>query len=191
MPWLLFYALLVVTGTSNFAATSLAAPMLLIALGFAAEVWILTHSSLEFSELRPVQLLAHSGWISGLLLLDPRLQNRLKPPEGETDRLWFWFRDRWGAAWALRIIDRFNREAEVTGSSFRLTWRGLLPNETTKADEAEKSRTILSTLLKRFATSARLKSVVDHDPQRGSLPQRSASRAISPNEPGAPEVKSS
>ena len=43
------------------------------------------------------------------------------------ERLWFWFRDLWGVVWALRILERFNRTAELKGWPVRLGWFGLEP----------------------------------------------------------------
>lgn len=74
--------------------------------------------------------------------------------------LWLWFRDRWGAVWGLRILDRFNREAIVRGTPTRLQWDGPrygsvgLVGDTSIDNEAR----ILLSLLHRFADRGVLES---------------------------------
>jgi hypothetical protein len=74
--------------------------------------------------------------------------------------LWLWFRDRWGAVWGLRILDRFNREALVRGTPTRLAWDGprhdaLGMNRDAPIDDPAR---ILLSLLHRFADREVLES---------------------------------
>jgi hypothetical protein len=40
-------------------------------------------------------------------------------------RRWLAFRDGWGAFWAIRVLQRVNQTAELSGWPIRLQWRGL------------------------------------------------------------------
>lgn len=66
------------------------------------------------------------------------------------NRLWFDFRDRFGAIWALRVMEQFNRSATNNGSPQRLTWRGMIA-----PDDSDWER--LRALVSRFGMSERQK----------------------------------
>ena len=88
-------------------------------------------------------------------------------PEAQSacERLWFWFRDNWGVVWALRVLERFNRAAEVSRWPVRLTWFGLAPLRGQEGDQPAPSPDELETtfrnLMRRFVQSWRLDQVVD------------------------------
>jgi hypothetical protein len=68
-------------------------------------------------------------------------------PASEFDRTWLRFRDSFGALWAERTRDQFNRAATNAGLSGRLGWGGLHG-----APAAEQGQLLdtLRALLKRF-----------------------------------------
>ncbi len=100
------------------------------------------------------------AWAIGLSLA--RALGAVRAPRAGSpcERLWFWFRDHWGVVWALRVVERFNRSAELARWPVRLTWFGLTPvapsaAETTSPDEAEVEATFRG-LIRRFAQPWRL-----------------------------------
>ena len=157
-PWTIFYWLLVIAGVTNFLPTRYGASALAIGVGFA----------LEFSGLtRFVQKPAHLGsvWESFSISLACALWlagERFNASNTDTTRFdatWYWFRDHWGVVWALRVIERFNRSAELHAWPFRLTWHGLAPsvqNGPIPIEPSEEAEATLKVLLRRFATPSRL-----------------------------------
>ena len=76
------------------------------------------------------------------------------------ERLWFWFRDHWGVVWALRVQERFNREAELVQWPVRLTWFGLYPADPLGTGAAPpcppEAEAVFRGLIRRFAQPWRL-----------------------------------
>ena len=104
------------------------------------------------------------GWTLALGLCDRALSARRAPQASfQLERLWFWFRDNWGVVWALRVLERFNRAAEVSHWPVRLTWFGLVPLSgeaaALPAPSPEELETTFRNLMKRFAESWRLDEV--------------------------------
>jgi hypothetical protein len=67
---------------------------------------------------------------------------------------WFAFRDGWGAFWGLRVMQRVNQSAELSGWPVRLEWRdGFAPiaeGETIDAQSTAQIQQTLDSLLRRF-----------------------------------------
>ena len=88
---------------------------------------------------------------------------RAPPARCNCERLWFWFRDNWGVVWALRVLERFNRAAEVSHWQVRLTWFGLVPlseqSVNLQSPGPDELETTFRNLMKRFADSSRLDQV--------------------------------
>jgi hypothetical protein len=82
---------------------------------------------------------------------------------GRFERLWLWFRDHWGVVWALRVRERFNREAELAGWPVRLSWFGLEQVDSPSGDQPAAApalaETTLRGLIRRFAQPWRLDQV--------------------------------
>jgi hypothetical protein len=70
------------------------------------------------------------------------------------DRLWNWFRDRWGVVWARRVQERFNQSARATGWPIRLGWFGVVPEPGHDLVIPEAAEATLKGLLRRFADAA-------------------------------------
>lgn len=164
MPWSLFFGLLAFAGAGNFIATRFALPAALLALGFAVELYLLGGGDPSQS-VRAGLASAFPGCLalaSALALIPPR-----SPAPGVTrcDRAWRWFRDRWGAAWGLRVIERFNREAELAAWPVVLTWHGLVDRQSSGRDSRDDPGPApdayyptLRQLLRRFVDAERLDS---------------------------------
>jgi hypothetical protein len=71
-------------------------------------------------------------------------------PATSADRDWQLFRDRFGAIWALRLAEQFNRAAANGGWPTRLGWFGLEPRGGTGAAEWTDA---LAALQRRFRVS--------------------------------------
>jgi hypothetical protein len=57
-------------------------------------------------------------------------------PLRAVDRRWIRFRDGWGAFWGLRILQRVNQTAALSGWPVRLEWvRGFVPASGQSAEE--------------------------------------------------------
>jgi hypothetical protein len=68
-------------------------------------------------------------------------------PASELDATWLRFRDSFGALWAQRTREQFNRAAANAGLTGRLRWHGL--NEAPAAEREQLLET-LRALLRRF-----------------------------------------
>jgi len=96
----------------------------------------------------------------------PRIAPSPAPPSDSAgvatmiDPAWRAFRDTFGAAWALRVAERFDATARDRGWPCRLGWRGITvaePAEATRAGTTawpREARRTLVALLRRFVGSA-------------------------------------
>jgi hypothetical protein len=125
-PWTIFYLFLVIVGVTNYLPTRFGAAAGLSALGFLLEYLGLTRGDWPAS--RRAMLWAWSSWSLAASAFAADWGGR-RAPAARTplERLWFWFRDLWGVVWALRILERFNRTAELKAWPIRLGWFGLEP----------------------------------------------------------------
>ncbi len=123
-PWTFFYVFLVVVGVTNHLPTRFGTAAVWLALGFLLEYLGLTRDDWPASRRASCW-----SWYAWALAAAAWAAHRAgwRAPQGCTrlERLWFWFRDLWGVVWALRILERFNRTAELKGWPIRLGWFGL------------------------------------------------------------------
>jgi hypothetical protein len=163
VSWAMFYGVLAAVSLGNYAGTRWRWAVL--TLGLLLGGWLLASLFAGDAGLGLARLALVAGvpfvWV--MLGMPGATEDAGDAsPRGRLERLWRWFRDRWGAAWALRILERFNREAEVAGWSFRLTWQGVAPSgEGGAIDDAdlEAAIRVLRGLLHRFARPWRLERV--------------------------------
>jgi hypothetical protein len=127
---------------ANYILTRLAFPIILFAVGLVLNVVIsdlVTRQDLavfaRFLGVIAVWAAPAVAWYGFCAQVDS-----ISP----TTRLWLDFRDRFGAIWALRVMEQFNRSAANAGSSATLTWRGL------SGPDASAEYERLTALLKRF-----------------------------------------
>ena len=126
-PWSIFYGLLVVVAVTNYLPTRFGPA--------AAGAGGALHPRIPRAVADGLAACAaRDGLVVGRLDCWPRAcASRAGAPDGcrkhspRCERLWFWFRDNWGVVWALRVLERFNRAAEVSHWPVRLTWFGLVP----------------------------------------------------------------
>jgi len=160
-PWTIFYLMLVIAGVTNYLPTRFGPASVWVALGLVLEYLSLTHPGWP----RPSRAVVWSAgpwcfaaavWTAEACALRPRA---IRPG---LERLWLWFRDHWGVVWAIRVRDRFNRNAELAGWPIRLGWFGIVPAPGDVVEETpdvlKESEVMLRGLLRRFADPDRLES---------------------------------
>lgn len=161
-PWNLFFGLLILAGTVNYLPTRYGPAAALAGIGLGLEWLALIATAWPPSwrgrlwSLVP-WCLALAVWVAELITA--------RPPHAKTDldRLWLWFRDRWGLVWSLRVMERFNREARVARWPIRLEWPGVVSTSSQPASGdppepmvPENALATLRGLLRRFADRERL-----------------------------------
>ncbi len=139
-PPLLFLAGTLAVCVLNYLPTRLGPAALLVGLFCGTELW-----SLMAPPGPPIRW----GWLTlpvppwlALVLIKARAA-----PASEIDRTWLRFRDSFGALWAERTREQFNRAAANAGLAGRLGWRGL---RGAPAAEHGQLLDILRAVLKRF-----------------------------------------
>lgn len=158
-PWTLFYGLLVLAGVTNFVPTRAAPAALLAALALGLEYLGLTRT--EWPPAWRARLWSAGPWMLACAIWAADACGRVRRPvlEPGLDRLWFWFRDRWGAVWALRVQERFNRSADLLDWPVRLSWFGLVPaakSDGSPGTVPPEALAALRGLLRRFADPDRI-----------------------------------
>ena len=161
-PWTIFYGFLAVAGTANYLSTHFRAA---VVLGLGLIVEYLGLRSTEWSPASRAFCWTAAAWLFGASFWIAWLgRSGLREPAGnEIDRIWVWFRDRWGAVWALRIAEQFNRSAALGDWPYRLSWTGLVPVDP-QSDAplvvGDRALVTLRGLLRRFVQPGRLDRVV-------------------------------
>jgi hypothetical protein len=180
-PWTIFYGLLVIVGVTNYLPTRFGAAAAWLALGFLLEYLGLTRGDWPAS--RRATLWSWYAWTLAAAAWAAH-RGGMRAPAGRTrlERLWFWFRDLWGVVWALRILERFNRTAELKGWPIRLGWFGLEPAPgaadrlgppDTPEDNAV-AEAVFRGLIRRFAQPDRLAEVLAADRSSSCHPEDTA-----------------
>jgi hypothetical protein len=124
-PWTLFYGVLVLVCVTNYLPTRFALASAGFGLGFVLEYQGLTQ--LNWPLERRAVLWSWVTWTFALSVWLARWRaGRGLAPRVPFERLWFWFRDAWGAVWGLRMQEQFNRSAGLKGWPVRLSWYGLV-----------------------------------------------------------------
>ncbi len=162
-PWSIFYGLLVLAAVTNHLPTRFGPASLMTAAAYIVAFLALTRR--DFAPER----LAHAWSLTASLLagavvgagLCARNVATAGAPGCGLDRVWQWFRDRWGVVWALRVRERFNRALETSGRPWRLGWNGLEPLATgarleIDPDSDAEATALLLGLLRRFARPDRI-----------------------------------
>jgi hypothetical protein len=158
-PWTLFYLVLVFVAVTNYLPTRFGKAAPGFALGFWLEYLGLTDSALT-PQARATIWSAVAWSLAASVWLARWCARRAPPARTRLERQWLWFRDAWGVVWALRILERFNREANLRSWPFRLGWFGLTGVGVPGSDEGplipEEADATMRGLLRRFIQPARL-----------------------------------
>ena len=183
-PWSIFYGFFVAVAVTNYlptrfgsAAAAAGALFVLEYLALAPAPWLVS---------RRAAIGSWTTWTLALVLALARSGARRAPSARcNCERLWFWFRDNWGVVWALRVLERFNRAAEVSHWRIRLTWFGVVTlseesvnSQSPGPDELE---TTFRNLMKRFADSSRLDQVTKTRASESVADQTQSGDETAPN----------
>jgi hypothetical protein len=161
-PWTIFYVFLVVVGVTNYLPTRFFGAAGFVTLGFALEYLGLTRD--DWPAPRRALLWAYSSWSATVAAWLAHEGGRQAPASGtRLERIWLWFRDFWGVVWALRMLERFNRTAELRGWAVRLGWFGLEPaagSAITPLVDPPEAEAAFRGLIRRFARPDRIDEVL-------------------------------
>lgn len=126
-PWTYFFVLVIIAGAGNYLPTRFGLPALILGGGLGYHLRLLwtpegrAEWRGDFWFVFPWALAAAVS--AGALVA--RRTRKFDAPE-EFQRFWMPFRDAWGAAWALRVLERVNQTSIRNGWPERLTWFGLM-----------------------------------------------------------------
>ncbi len=152
--WSCLIVLLAMIGATNYLPTRFWPAALLTAAGQIVLHWQYRPFAAETTESPSFAL-----WGLGLLAagsVTAAVLARRQPTGGDPlDRLWFDFRNQFGAVWGLRIAERINAQAKQSGWQLRLGWQGFTTHSGDSVDAASASvrpelEAALRTLLRRF-----------------------------------------
>lgn len=125
-PWTYFIALVIFAGISNYLPTRFFPSSVILGFG------LLQHLRLLWKPEGRSEWRGEYWWIliwsiSGSLIIGyfAAVRGRIHQDRDEFEKLWFSFRDAWGAAWALRVLERFNQSCISNRWNTRLNWFGL------------------------------------------------------------------
>ena len=172
-PWAVFFGLLTIAGVTNYLPTRHGAASAIVGLGLVAELIGLAVPGLAVATRARlwsfVPMMIGSG-----VLASTAIGPRRQVPGHDFDRLWLWFRDRWGVVWALRVRDRFQKAADASGWPVVLRWDGLASRDGRPLEAVpESAAATLTALLRRFADADRLAGAAT-DPSSRACPAPSA-----------------
>jgi len=156
-PWSLFVMLVAVAGVTNYLPTRWGWAAMLLGFGLAVEISALIFHDWHWNRRASLWSIVSGLW--GLAILSTLLVRERTELDGRGTRHWFWFRDRWGVVWALRVAERFNQTAEKAKWPVRLSWEGIrkLPaGDGHSNDGLDAANTTFLTLIRRFATPTEL-----------------------------------
>ncbi|MFM7316158.1 MAG: hypothetical protein ACKO5E_04375, partial [bacterium] len=152
-PWNYFLVLVIFAGVSNYLPTRFFAASLVLGFGLGYHlrlIWKPDGRSPWRGEYWWVL-----PWCLALCVAMASLKALREREQGSRfHALWQPFRDAWGAAWALRVLERFNQTAVRNHWPVRLHWFGLFnesgsKNQETNYNEALAENT-LAVLIRRF-----------------------------------------
>jgi len=148
-----FLASTVAIGVLNYLPTRLAPASVLLALGCAGELLIISGSESLQSALAPAR--NFSRLMVGLVPWLAYARLRWQPlPALEFDQVWLRFRNSYGLVWAQRLREQFNQSAKHSNWHAILRWQGLrvIPAERRPPSYEDRQEMLdnLRALMKRF-----------------------------------------
>jgi hypothetical protein len=132
--WRLLIAALIVMGLLNYLPTRYAIPAVLFSIGqtFLVSPYLFneidgrTYQKSGLAAL--IAAVTAASIISSRWKLAPRASEDERAPLRQLNLRWFAFRDGWGAFWGLRVLQRVNQTAELSGWPVQLEWwNGFVP----------------------------------------------------------------
>lgn len=143
---------LIALGWMNYLATRFSVAVTLYMLGqtllFASQVsWF---AALNFAQAR----VAGAVTIALAVIVAVILDTTRRPAQQPLDAVWRPFRDQFGAAWSLRVAERFNATARENGWPVEVTWQGMHTVEANSLPVAHEPQAsaALDALLRRFVS---------------------------------------
>ncbi len=137
-PWTYFFVLVIIAGAGNYLPTRFGLPALILGTGLGYHLRLLwtpegrAEWRGEYWYILPWAL-AVSIALGAILARRPR---KFEHPAA-FHQFWIPFRDAWGAAWALRVLERVNQTAARNGWPERLTWFGLMGTSDSNSNAGE------------------------------------------------------
>jgi hypothetical protein len=162
-PWTIFYGLLVMAGVTNYLPTRYGPAACAIGAGLVVEYLGLTRTG--WAAATRAALWPAVAWCLALAAwLAVWCSKRLEAERNKIDQIWFWFRDHWGVVWALRLLERFNRTAELSSWPVRLSWFGLQRVSASSPEvspaQLDQAEATLRGLIRRFAAPDRVSELL-------------------------------
>ncbi|HEV2947718.1 MAG TPA: hypothetical protein VGX70_10100 [Gemmataceae bacterium] len=150
-----FLASTVAIGVLNYLPTRLAPAAMLLALGCAGELLMISGSESLAAAFAPARhlsrlMVALAPWAAYARIHWQPL------PASEVDRLWLQFRNSYGFVWAQRLREQFNQSAKHSDWPVVLRWQGLrvIPGAPPPSSEDRLAMLAnLRALMKRFEAS--------------------------------------
>ncbi len=126
-PWSYFFVLVIVAGAGNYLPTRFGLPALILGAGLGCHLRLLWTPEGR-AEWRGDFWFVLPWALAASIAIGARFAraSRKYDPPFAFQRFWIPFRDAWGAAWALRVLERVNQTAARNGWPERLTWFGLV-----------------------------------------------------------------
>jgi hypothetical protein len=129
-PWTWFFVLVIIAGAGNYLPTRFGLPAFILGTGLAYHlrlIWTPTGRA----EWRGGYWFMLPWALATAITLGAFLARRPRKFESPSNFQEYWipFRDAWGAAWALRVLERVNQTCIRNGWPERLTWFGLMSAE--------------------------------------------------------------
>ena len=163
-PWTWFLALVVFAGVSNYLPTRHFKSSVALGLGLVWHLWLIWKPTGR-GEWR-----GDHWWILPwcmaltVLMAGTRLTAKKPVRPDSFHALWLPFRDAWGAAWALRVLERFNQAAVKNAWPVRLQWFGLYPAASADQDAADsfdkaQAEATLTVFIRRFGDPERIRQL--------------------------------
>ena len=166
-PWNWFLGLVIFAGVSNYIPTKYFKSSVLLGAGLVYHLVLIWKPDGRAVWRGESWLIL--PWCMSMSVLLPAVRLKRQSASSETDSfhaLWLPFRDAWGAAWALRVLERFNQAAVKNQWPMRLQWFGLYPLENITEEELSAfdpavAESTLGIFIRRFGDPDRVRKLGD------------------------------
>jgi len=151
-----FFVVLLLVGLSNYSLTRFCVPVLLATTG--QTLLLLPHLPIASLHWSP-HFHTGVGWLAGSVLVAWLVA---KPRTTKNwDTVWSDFRDAFGLVWSLRVMERMNSTAKLSGWQSSLTWYGFSGLDLDNTQEQQQIERALRTVLRRFVSDSWIASRVE------------------------------